>query len=159
MSRRRRIFVALLLIVCGSSAGIVAYRRFSVDQRFLGSWREVSGGAFGPRRALTFLPDGTIHDAAWNEQGFQTGEGISWQWWTSGEDLFLGGYTPPATTQSRLTTFLNTTFQELYRYKHRLPQGSPHRILEIDARRMVLEQRHQKGDDMESRQLVFDRIR
>jgi hypothetical protein len=159
MSRRRRISIAFLLIVCGTAAGITAYRRFSVDQRFLGSWREVSGGAFGPRRVLTFLADGTIHDAAWNEQGIQTGEGISWQWWTSGEDLFLGGYTPPPATQSRLITFLNTTLQEFYRHKYRRPQGHPYRILEVDARQMVLEQRYQKGNDMEARRLIFERIR
>jgi hypothetical protein len=118
----------------------------------------VSGGAFGPRRVLTFLPDGTVHDAAWNEQGVQTGAGISWQWWTSDGNLFLGGHTPPPATQSRLITFLNTAFQEFYRHKHHRPLGSAYPILEVDSRRFVLEQRYRKGNEMESRQLAFERV-
>jgi hypothetical protein len=160
LMRRRRTTIAVLLVLATLAVGVAAILHSSLDRRFVGSWKEVSGGAFGPRRILTFLPDGTAHDVAWNEQGVETGAGISWHWRTSSEHLFLRGHTPQPAAQRRWKTFLNAAFDEFYRRTSGSSQNdeSSFRILEVEARRFVVEQRFRKGDAMQTRQLVFERV-
>lgn len=160
MSRRRQIAIAVVILSAIVAGGAWWRVQNRLDRRLIGAWREITVPrvAFGPRRIIEFLPDSTVNDTAFDQTGRVTGSGIGWQWWCRDGVLRMRSHTPPPASQGRFTTFLNSGFEEFYRWTSGTPQNDEVSfcIVEITPGLLRLKPSHQ--GHAQGSEFVMERI-